>query len=245
MGKEAKNLGAYAHTIASLKSILGINDKTDNADFVEATTILYTKTEVDALIKGARRSPVLRALQKGGSNVKAVPASASSLFYGGQAMTDGRAYQATFDIEEEMTITGVGYGMSVAGNFNGDNFNGFFLCSLNGATISVPIAQTANDASIWKSAAYTYATKAFTAPVVLAPGRYKLFGVYNTSDGSPAAVPQMLTNQGVPSTVMSQLLSNSDKVEGYITAAVTAVPSATLATSSITAAAVSPSWVLY
>lgn len=245
MGKQAKELGAFAHTIASLKAILGINDKTDNADFIEASTILYTKTEVDALLKDARRSHILRALQEGGSSVKAVPASASSLFYGAQAMTDGRAYQATFDIEEEMTITGVGYGMSVAGNFNGDNFNGFFLCSLTDSTISVPIAQTANDANIWKATPATYTQKAFTAPAVLQPGRYKLFGVYNTSDASPTTQPQMLTNQGVASAVFSQLLANSDKIEGYITSAVTAVPTGTTATSGITAAAVSPSWVLY
>jgi len=212
-----------------------LDAKTDNADFVDGA-LLFSK---------ARRSPILRALQEGGSTVKAVPASVSSLFYGAQAMADGRAYQATFDIEEEMTITGVGYGMSTAGNFNGDNFNGFFLCSLSGSTISTPIAQTANDASIWKATANTYTQKAFTAPVVLAPGRYKLFGVYSTSDGSPVAVPQMLTNQGVASTVFSQLLANTDKIEGYITSAVTAVPSATLATSGITSAAISPSWLLY
>lgn len=208
-------------------------------------TPIYTASEVNALLKEARKSELLKTLQDQGSDVKSITAGSTNLWYGSQAMTDGRAYQATHIVEDTITVTGVGWSLTTQGNFNGDNYNGFFLCSVSGANYTV-IASTANDATIWKKTINTYSKKDFTTPVVLPPGVYKLFGVWNTSDASPAVIPIFYSGQGGGnSTQYSQMTTNGHKFEGYITTATTAVPVASFASSTLTSAAVSPSFLLY
>lgn len=220
-------------------------EKTDNADFIEATSILYSKTEVDALLVQAHKGDLLHTIQQQGSDVLSLPAAATNLWYGSQAMVDGRAYQCTHIIQDTVTVTGVAWNMLTQGNYNADNYNGFFLCSVSGANYTV-IASTENDATIWKKVATTYSKKAFTAPIVLVPGVYKLFGVYNTSDGSPAVVPAFYTGQGGGnSSQYAQMLTNGHKFEGYITSTTTSVPAAPFASSDVTAFAICPSFLLY
>ena len=237
-----------AQVVAQIKTILGFITQADADERYPQIadgdpTPIYTASEVDVFLKQARKSELLKTLQAQGSMIKALPAGASSLFYGTQIMTDSRPYQCTFVVEEEMTITGVGYQLLTQGNFVADNYNGFFLCSVNGANYTV-IASTANDATLWKKAASIYSTKDFTAPVVLSSGIYKLFGVYNTSDASPVAAPAFTTCQGIGASYAG-LLINGHKMEGYISGVIIAVPSVPFASSTINASAIQPSFLLY
>jgi len=237
-------------TATSVKTRIGAINKTEgDSMYLQVangdTAAYYTTPEVNALLKEARKDELLNALQEQGSNVLSLPAAATNLWYGSQIMTDSRPYQATHIIHDTITVTGVSWDMLTQGNYNADNYNGFFLCSVSGTTLTV-IASTADDATIWKKAAGTYSTKAFTAPIVLNPGTYKLFGVYNTSDASPVAVPAFYTGQGGGNSAQySQMLTNGHKFEGYITGTITAVPVASFESSAITAFPVCPSFLLY
>lgn len=207
-------------------------------------TPIYSEIEVNELLKQARKYELLRTLQLQGSTVVALPAAASNLWYGAQIMTDSRPYQTTFIIPDTITVSGVGYNLITQGNFNADNYNGFFLCSVSGSNYTV-IASTANDATLWKKVASTYSTKAFTSPVVLVPGVYKLYGVYNTSDASPVAAPSVYVTQGGgSSTQYAQMMTNGHKFEGYISGTIVAVPTVPFSSSTVTALGIQVSFVL-
>ena len=225
-------------------------EKTDNADFIEGNTLLYTKSQVNALVSRAKKSELLKALQDQGSTVKVLPAGASSLFYGSLAMVDARPYQCTYIIEDTLSITGVGYEMITAGVFNAGSggttdYNGFFLTRVSGANYTV-VAVTANDTTLWDKTSGAYSTKVFEGnPITLYPGVYKLYGVFNTRN-TPSVIPAFATCQGIGNNSYHSLLTNNHKMEGQL-ATTLVVPSlgAVIASTDVTGNLTLPSFVLY
>lgn len=78
------------------------------------------------------------------------------------------------------TCTGVYYQLRVSGIFTGNNFNGFALYEIQSGQF-VKIAETANNANIWKGTAQIYLTVAFTSTIALTNSIYWIGCLWNAS----------------------------------------------------------------
>lgn len=79
------------------------------------------------------------------------------------------------------TMLGVKWFQGTQGNYTADNYNGAFLGTLSGGTITW-VDSTANDGNIWKGTANTLQSKAFYTPYTLnANSTYVIAFMYNNS----------------------------------------------------------------
>lgn len=131
------------------------------------------------------------------------------------------------------TITGIWYGIATPGVFTAANFSGFALYSLSGTTATL-IAQTNNDATLFKPAGAGMYSAAFTSPVNVADGVYYIASLYNSSATTTQPAPYYITTA-------SQLINNTladpsaRKLTGYI-ASQNTLPSTFDASTALTSA---------
>jgi len=200
--------------ISALKSSLGIADEGNANDY------FYLKTEVDALIVGAKKPSLLTDIQVMGSNVKALPFGAYIL-QGGvistATLTDGRLIGSLFVITEPLFLTGFGYSIYTAGDYTADNYNGISLYKVTGDVIDVVVGgQTADDGNMWKVAGNN--EKALPTPITLTPGLYYVRSLYNSSAQTTAP---LITSFGTCSALIP-----GTQLKGSIRATGVATPAA-------------------
>lgn len=139
----------------------------------------------------ANDNTTLLAYQAMGSVIKALPIGTTISMVGSDlTMTDGRVYFIAVYLSTPQTITGVKFQSHTAGNYTADNYNGVGLYSVSGGTLTL-VASSTDNANIWKGTTSTNITQAFSATYAAAAGLYYIAAVWNTSDGSPAAVPHI------------------------------------------------------
>ncbi len=126
---------------------------------------------------------------------------------------DSTTYISPVYINKSDTITGVKFYSAVQGNFTGDNTNGIALYSYSGGTLT-KVAETANDANIWKGSSNTWQTVAFTSPYSASAGTYFLVILYNNSAQTTAPQIGIFSNLAAAG-VSSIDLTNSAKICGY------------------------------
>jgi hypothetical protein len=98
------------------------------------------------------------------------------------ALSDGQmGYTILFTGSTSETMVGVKWYQGAAGNYTADQYNGFFLGTLSGGTVTW-VDSTANDGNIWKGTSNTMQSKAFYTPYVLnANSTYVIAYLYNNS----------------------------------------------------------------
>lgn len=201
-------------------------------DAIVATDYFYTKQQAEALKNG---NNFLEALQRFGTTIKAVPIGIgiNSLMNGTSVLTDGAVYYIAFDVADTIVSTGVNYVLNVAGNFTGDNYNGFGLFSVSGGTYT-KITQTVTDDNVWKASPFTLATKAWPTPQTLLPGVYMIALQWSAS--STTTAPTIYT-WGTLTANHALILTNSNKISGYVTSQ-TALPATSTTGSALTVSSV-------
>lgn len=137
----------------------------------------------------------LKTFQNAGSDVLFLPASPGFELETAVTLTDARLYGALFEITYDTLITGVKYHQYLQGDFTADAYNGFAIYSVSGTTYN-KVAETANDAALWKSAAYSNGSKAFASPVAVSAGLYVVTALYNMSSGATAPQIMLANNRG-------------------------------------------------
>lgn len=157
------------------------------------------------------------------------------------ALADGTMRIAVFYVTESTTLTGFIWWQTVLGDYVSDNYNGGALCSFSGGTCTV-VASSTNDGNIWKAAANTIGTKAFSSPYVAAPGLYVFAMLYNSS--SQTTAPSIGTYSNLQNLALASAgLTAGNKISGILTAQ-TSIPSS-FAMSSLTGNNVLPYIGLY
>lgn len=209
--------------------------KTQLNTTVDASTLYYTKQQSQNL---PYKSELLESFQRLGIIIKGVPAggiSINSVMNGTSALTDGTCYFVTFDVPDTVVWTGIKYVLNVAGNYTGDNYNGFALHTVTSAGVITKVVETINDAELWKNTAYTIGTKAFPTPQTLLPGSYMISCHWNASATTTA--PTVYT-WGTLTSNFPLLLTNGNKSSGYLTVQATTPASTT--GSALTASTIMP-----
>lgn len=155
------------------------------------------------------------------------------------ALVDGQIkYEAVY-LTKAATLTGIKVYVRVVGNYTGDNNNRVGLYSYSSGTLTL-VASSANNATLWTSAANAIQTIPFSSTYAASAGLYFVGFLYNNSAQTTAptlASGVALNNLVMASTAMG--FTNSAKLHG--TSSGTDLPSS-IAMSSITASVI-PSWV--
>lgn len=135
------------------------------------------------------------------------------------AMTDGALVFTAVYLPYAATITGVVFIQDVQGDYVADNNNKVGLYTTSGGTLT-QVATSADDGTMWKAAADTVVQEAFTGTYAAAAGLYFIAYLWNTSDGAPAAVPQLAspTAQTAARIGCTTLLTNNVKAHSFIAA---------------------------
>jgi len=99
-------------------------------------------------------------------------------------LTNQNAIYCLVRFKQSYTIQGVKWFQGTQGAYTANNYNGIFIGSLSGGTVTI-VDTSANDGNIWKGTANTWQSKAFTTPYTVSAGTYVIGALYCTSSGSP------------------------------------------------------------
>jgi hypothetical protein len=157
-------------------------------------------------------------------------------------LTDGQLRMFAVWLDTAQTITGVAYVMQTAGSFTGDNNNKIGLYTYSGGTLT-RVAQTANDANIWKATANTLAKAAFTGTYSASAGIYFIGFLGNWTAAPTPPVIYTAPALAFNAIALTQDFTNSGKLNSLL-AAQTDLPSSQ-ASSGLTASTTMPYLALY
>jgi hypothetical protein len=136
----------------------------------------------------------------------------------------------SYYLPQAATITGVKFFQPNQGVYTGNNYNGVGLYSYSGGTLTL-VASTTNDTEFWKGTSATWITKPFSSTYSAAAGIYYLFALYNSSAQTTA--PTILFNAYNSNNFPAIDFTNSAKLGGTSNSGTTALPTPTVATTSI------------
>lgn len=157
------------------------------------------------------------------------------------ALVDGQIKYIVVGLPKFEVLNGIRVYVRALGSYTADNNNRVGIYSLNLTTgLLTLVASSANNATLWTSAANAGQTITFTTPYSASPGIYVVAFIYNNSAQTTApalASGIALNNAAMASTAFG--FSNSAKLYGTSTG--TDLP-ATINMSAITASVI-PSWV--
>jgi hypothetical protein len=134
--------------------------------------------------------------------------------HGSVTMADAVQYFVAVYVPVKCTITGVKMPIQTAGDYTADAYNGVGLYTVSGGTYTL-VASSADDGNIWKATSFTLLTKAFSATYAADPGVYMVGLLYNSSAQTTAPV---LQGEGQSSLRYTSILTNNNKICGYINA---------------------------
>jgi hypothetical protein len=170
----------------------------DNTEFGYIGTLRSDiQTQLDDLYS-TREILLYRAL--GSSIIGTTHSTPLSVIATAYTLVDGRQVANCIYINKTTTITGVMFIQGTQGNFTGDNTNSIAIYSYSGGTMT-KVAETANDANIWKNANGTFNSVALTSPYVASPGVYFIVALWNSSSTTTSptiGVGSAIAASGVP-----------------------------------------------
>jgi hypothetical protein len=130
-------------------------------------------------------------------------------------LVSGTHQTTYFDLSAPTTLNGVRWFQTVQGSYTANNFNGFAIYRYDAVNdTAYLVAQTANTGTIWQATANTWNTIAFTAPVNVEAGAFRVVAYYSSSAQTTA--PAL----GSFSTVQNALvfnLPNTGRLSGRLT----------------------------
>ncbi len=153
--------------------------------------------------------------------------------------TDNTLHLIAVVLNTDETITGVMWVQNAQGVYTADNYNGVGLYSYSAGTLTL-VASTTNDGNIWKAAAASFNTKAFSTPYSAIAGVYFVGLLYNSSAQTTAPSLVGQSSNLFASSVAILDFTNSAKIRGGV-GTVASLP-ATQAMSGVTAVTQYP-WV--
>lgn len=158
------------------------------------------------------------------------------------ALTDARIDFVAVYLPGAQTITGVGFFQGAQGNFTGDQTNSIALYRYSGGTLT-KVAESANNANIYKGTSNTWQRVAFSATYSATAGIYYIGFLYNQSaqTTAPTLGSANFSNSGVSGA--GTLFSNSARTAAILSSQ-TSHPS-TVAASSLSATGFSLNAYLY
>jgi hypothetical protein len=131
------------------------------------------------------------------------------------ALASGSHRVAYFDLSAPTTLNGVRWFQTVQGNYTANNFNGFAIYRYDAVNdTAYLVAQTANTGTIWQATANTWNTIAFTAPVNVEAGAFRVVAYYSSSAQTTA--PTIGTASNVVNGLVF-VLPNSGRLSGQLT----------------------------
>jgi hypothetical protein len=131
------------------------------------------------------------------------------------ALASGSHRVAYFDLSAPTTLNGVRWFQTVQGSYTANNFNGFAIYRYDAANdTAYLVAQTANTGTIWQATANTWNTIAFTAPVNVEAGAFRVVAYYSSSAQTTA--PTIGTASNVVNGLVF-VLPNSGRLSGQLT----------------------------
>mgnify|MGYP000884120850 CR=1 FL=1 len=154
------------------------------------------------------------------------------------AMVDGQIKYTAVYLPKATTLTGIKVYVRAQGSYTGDNNNRVGLYSYSGGTLTL-VASSANNSTLWTSAANSVQTIPFSSTYAANAGLYFVAFIYNQSAQTTA--PSLASGTALNNAAMSGTafgFTNSAKLHG--TSSGTDLP-ASIAMSSITASTI-PSW---
>lgn len=198
------------------------------SDTVSAASILVLKADSVYKKPGSYTSrndfkyestlSVRNMLNAAGSNIKVIP---FAIELGGSnttpALVDGTIYYNMVVVTDSTLLTSFQYSLSASGNFTGDNNNVIGIYSFANPTFT-KIGNTATEAAgaKWKVGTGLVSTSALVTPVWLAPGKYAIMYLYNSSAQTTApsvyglSLPYVLIlATGLPNTFYPFGISNA------------------------------------
>lgn len=129
-------------------------------------------------------------LKAAGSNITVTPLA---IELGGAntspVLVDGTIYYTMVIVTDSTLLTTFQYSLQAAGNFTGDANSAIGIYSFAGSTFT-KIGNTATDAvgTLWKASINSSSTVNLVSPVWLAPGKYAIMYLYNSSAQTTAPV---------------------------------------------------------
>jgi hypothetical protein len=97
-------------------------------------------------------------------------------------LVSGTHQTTYFDLSAPTTLNGVRWFQTVQGSYTANNFNGFAIYRYDAVNdTAYLVAQTANTGTIWQATANTWNTIAFTAPVNVEAGAFRIVAYYSSS----------------------------------------------------------------
>lgn len=171
---------------------------------------------IDSTLFPGDQDMVVAAYAALGSSIKALTLGANEAGWVTASLTlvDARYEVQAIYLPVAATLTGVMFVQNTQGNFTGDNTNGIGLYSYSGGTLT-KVAESANNANIWKGTTASWQTVAFASTYAAAAGLYFIVSLYNNSAQTTAPVIGALptSSNGAVSTLD---FTNSAKLHGTL-----------------------------
>lgn len=117
-------------------------------------------------------------------------------------------------LPKPQTLTGVKWYQNTAGNYTGDNNNKVGLYTYSGGTLT-KVAESTNDANLWKATGGTFGSKAFSSTYAAGAGLYFIAILYNQSSQTTAPVINKQPDQ--PVNTLAVDFTNSAKLASKLT----------------------------
>lgn len=151
-----------------------------------------------------------------GSNIKFQSLGRSiSEATGANALADGTQRFVAVYVRKQTTITGVKWFQGAQGDYTADNYNGVGLYAVNASTGDITlVASSTDDGNIWKAAASTISSKAFSSTYVADPGVYYISFLYNSS--SQTTAPTLAAYAAMSTGISAANWSNSLKLNSQL-----------------------------
>ncbi len=192
-------------------------------------TALFFKDNTDLLAYAALGSPILTETV---NNPLAYCNTSTN-------MVDGQIKFEAIYLPKAATLTGVKVYVRVLGSYTGDNNNRVGLYTYSGGNLTL-VASSANNASLWTSAANAIQTIPFSGTYAAAAGLYFVGLLYNQS--AVVTAPALASGVALNNLVMGSTafgFTNSAKLHGTANGTDLTTP---IAMSAITSSVI-PSWV--
>jgi len=133
-----------------------------------------------AFVQTASTKDYISMINALGASVLVWPPSLTIYGYSQFTLLNNVLYVEAVYISTTMTITGVKFSLSTAGDYTANSHNHVGLYSYSGGNITL-VAKSTDDGDLWKATANTLATKAFSATYSAAPGVYYIGIEYRNS----------------------------------------------------------------
>jgi len=182
-------------------------------DTIPFSSIAYNKTEVDSIIHVANQNPISKLKYLLDGSTVTFPVAMTTWLTATGVFTSQRFYYMLIEVPDSTRYTKFHWVLQSQGAFTESDYNGFGIYSVASNGTFTKIVETANDASVFKTAVDALGTKALPSPIILPPGVYAIGWLYCSSAQS-AVVGYYGSSVLVPAT--SVLFSNSIKLGGFI-----------------------------